>query len=168
MNPVREIGYHLHVVLDPDHRQSERRLALENQIRKSFPVVARQARRWLVEQEHRGFGGERTREAHNLLLTEGKIACDGIAIALKFDELQDALDMGAMPLFLTPRGARAEDLRQGGGVDTCVARRQEIINYAHLRKQFPVLERPRDAEPRDAIRLEAGDIGVADPNATRG
>ena len=91
VEPVGEVGHHLHVVLDPDHRQPELVLDPQDVAREVLALVAVEAGRGLVEQQHARLQRQRPREADHLLHAERQRADRLVAVALELDELEDLL-----------------------------------------------------------------------------
>ena len=62
---------------------------------------------------------------------------------------------------LAPDAGQKQHLGERIGADAGVPAGQEIVQHRHLRKQLAVLEGAREPEPRDRVRLAAGDILAA-------
>src|SRR5215510_10500234 len=96
VDAVGEIGDHLHVVLDPDHGDLQLVLDAQDEARQVLAFVAVEAGGGLVEHEQRRLERKRAGKADDLLDAEGEPGDRRVAIALDLDELDDALDRGAM------------------------------------------------------------------------
>ena len=107
MNPVGEVGDHLHIMLDPDHGNTELMLDAQDETGEVLALLAVEAGRRFVEQQDRGLVGERAGKADDLLGAERQPADRGVAIALQLDEFDDLLHRLALADFLT-RAPRAE------------------------------------------------------------
>ena len=162
MDAIGEIGDHLHVVLDPDHRHVQFMLDAQDEAREVLALLAVEAGRRLVEQHDRGLERERAGKADNLLHTERQAADGGVAIALELDQLDDALDCLTMRDFGTPHAWQKQHFSDRICADARVAAGQQIIQHAHLRKKLAVLERSREAEPRDLMRRTPGNVLAAE------
>ncbi len=162
MNAVGEIGHHLHVVLDPDHGGAELVLDAQDEARQVLPFVAVEPGGRLVEHEQRGLERQRAREADDLLDAERKSRDGRVPIALELDEFDDALDRLAVTDLLAPDAGKEQHLGQRIGADAGVAAGQEVVEHRHLREQLAVLEGAREAEPRDLVRLAAGNVRAAE------
>ena len=79
VDAVGEVGHHLHVMLDPNHRQFQLVLDAQNEPGEVVTLIAAQARGGLIEQQQGRLQGERAGEAHNLLCSERERA--GLRIA---------------------------------------------------------------------------------------
>src|SRR4029079_6392953 len=97
-----------------------------------------------------------------LLRAERGAGTRGGAVALKVDEFDDRLDGGTV-LDLLPAHARQEQhLRKRAGANARVPAGEQIVEHAHLRKQFSVLEGAGDTEPRYLMRRKTGDVAPAE------
>src|ERR1700736_2982580 len=73
MNAVGQIGHHLQIVLDPDHRYAELMLDAQDEPRQILTLVPIEPGRWLVEHQQGGLQRERASEPDQLL-NDGKKA----------------------------------------------------------------------------------------------
>src|ERR1019366_8900937 len=88
--PVGEIGNHLHIMLDPDHRNSELVFDAQDQTRQVLSLIAVQSGGWLVKQQQCRLKRESARETDDLLCAERQASNTGVAIALNLDEIDDS------------------------------------------------------------------------------
>jgi hypothetical protein len=76
-----------------------------------------------------------------------------VAIPFKLHEVDDALDRLAVPHFLTHHARQEQHLRERGFVLMRVCRpAMRLSRTVMCCEQFAVLERTRDAKPRDRVR----------------
>ena len=104
VDAVGEVGDHLHVVLDPDHRDAELVLDAQDEAREVLALLAIEAGGRLVEQQHRGLERKRARKADDLLDAERQRADRRAAVPLQLDELDDLLDRFALTHLLAAHG----------------------------------------------------------------
>ena len=104
---------------------------------------------------------ERAREADDLLDAERQAADRRVAVALQLDEIDDLLHRLAVPHLLAAHAGQKQHLGERIGADAGVAAGQQVLQHRHLRKQLAVLERAREAEPRDRRAAPAPVISCA-------
>ena len=93
MDAVGEVGDHLHVVLDPDHRNAEPMLDAQDEAREILALIAIEAGGWLVEQQQGRLERECAGEADKLLGAEWQGANRNVAEALELDEASHYLSL---------------------------------------------------------------------------
>src|SRR5262245_22188320 len=161
MNPVGEVRHHLHVVLDPDHRQAELVLDAQDEARKVLAVVAIETCGGLVEQENGGLERERPGKADDLLDAEWQSGHRRVAIAFELHELDDALDRFAVRDLLPPHTRQEKHFGDRVSADAGMASGQEIFQHAHMHEQLAMLERAGETETRDLVRRPPSDVASA-------
>ena len=137
-------------------------LDAQDEAREVLALLAVEAGRRLVEQQHGGLERKRAGKADDLLHAERQAADRRVAIALKLDELDDALDRLAMRDLCAAHARQEQHLGQRIGADARMAAGQQVVQHAHLREQLAVLEGAGEAEPRDFVRRAAGDVLAAE------
>ena len=85
-------------------------------------------------------------------------------VSLQFDQIDDAFDRLAVLDFGAPDAGQKQHLGERIGGDAGVTAGQQVFQHAHLREQLAVLERAREAEPRDLVRRTAGDVLALEPD----
>jgi len=134
MDAVGEIGDHLHVVLDPDHRHVQFVLDAQDEAREILALRAVEAGRWLVEQHDGGLERKRTGKADDLLDPERQASDGSVAIAFELHQIDDALDRLAMRDFGAAYVRQEQHLGHRIGADARVTAGQQIVEHAHLRE----------------------------------
>ena len=76
-----------------------------------------------------------------------------MAVALQFDEFDDALNRLAVRYLGAPHARQEQHFGDGIGRDARMPAGQKIFQHAHLREQFAVLERAGEPEAGDLVRL---------------
>ena len=158
MDAVGEVGDHLHVVLDPDHRQFQLVLDAQDEAREVVALVAGEAGGGLVEQQQARLQRERAGQPDDLLDAEGQRTRMRVPHALQLHELDDAFDRLAMAHFLAPDRGQEQHLLQRVGGKARVTAGHDVVEHAHVREQLDVLEGAGDAELGDRARRQAGDV----------
>ena len=145
MDTVGEVGDHLHIMLNPDHGNTELVLDAQNETREVLALLAVQAGRRLVEQQDGWLVGQGAREADDLLGAEWQAADGGVAIALQFDESIIFSTASRWRISSPAHRGQKQHLRERIALDARVAAGQQVVDHAHLREQFAVLEGARRA-----------------------
>src|SRR5271169_3210029 len=96
MNAVCQISDHLHVVFDPDHRETELMLYTDNKARQILAFVAIQSRGRLIKQKHGWLERERAGKTDKLLRTKRQAPDWSIAVTFKLGKFDNGLDRRSM------------------------------------------------------------------------
>ncbi len=160
--PVGEIGHHLHIMLDPDHRDSELVFDAQDETREVLSLIAVQSGGWLVKQQQRRLKRECARETDDLLCAERQTSNTGVAIALKLDEIDDFFRRLALAQFLPADAGQEQHFGEWIGAGVRMPADQQILQNRHLWKQFAVLERARNSELCDIVWCATADILAAE------
>jgi hypothetical protein len=166
MDSVSEVGHHLHVVLDPDHRQFQLVLDAQDEAGEIVALVSGEPRRGLIEEQELGFEREGPGETDDLLDAERQLAGVRMADALQLDELDGPLHRLAVPHLLAAHGRQEQRLLQRIGAKAGVPPGHDVVEHAHMGEELDVLEGAGDAEPGDGARRAAGDVLSAEGNAS--
>ena len=88
---------------------------------------------------------------------------------LDLEEVDDVLHDLAVADLLGARAAPVDGAIQDATSHVHMASEHEVVENAHAREELDVLERPRDAELRDSVRCESGDVASfeGDPPSLR-
>src|SRR6185503_3688026 len=162
MDAIGEIGDHLHVMLDPDHRHVQFVLDAQDEAREILALRAVEAGRWLVEQHDSGLERKRTGKADDLLDPERQASDGRVAIAFELHQIDDALDRLAMRDFGAAYVRQEQHLGHRIGADARVTAGQQVVEHAHLREQLAVLERAGETEPGNLVRRASGNVLAAE------
>ena len=95
-----------------------------------FALLAVEAGRGLIEQQHLGLEGERPGEADDLLPAEAERADGLIAITLELDEFEDPLRRLALRALLGARRRQEKRLPNEAGREPRVPTDEEIVEHA--------------------------------------
>src|SRR5689334_6378614 len=137
-------------------------LDAQDEARQILALLAVQSGRRLVEQQHGRLERQRAGKTDELLRAEREARHRSVAVAFELDEFDDRFDGGTV-LDLLPAHARQEQhFRKRAGANARVPAGKQIVEHAHLRKQFAVLEGAGDAEPRYLMRRKTGDVAPAE------
>jgi hypothetical protein len=117
VNAVSEIGDHLEVVLDPDHRDAELVLDAQNEAREVLAFIAVKSGGRLVQHQDGGFECEGTGKTDKLLDSEGEAGYGGVTKGLELDPFDDVLDRLAMARLLAPHRGQIQHLGHGVGAN---------------------------------------------------
>src|ERR1700690_821534 len=117
MNSVREIGHHLHVMLDPYNRNSELVLNAQNKARQILPLIAIQTGRGFIKQQQCRFQRESARKTDNLLGAERQASNGLVAVALKLDEIDNFFRRLALAYFLPAHAGQEQYFGEWIGMD---------------------------------------------------
>ena len=167
VQPVGEVGDHLHVVLHPEDRYPRLVLDAQDEAREVFSRVAVQAGRRLVEQQHRRLHRECAREADDLLLRERQIGHAPVAQRRQLDEIEHLLASTPVnDLGFTHRSGE-QRLGQRPRSDARVTPDEQVLQDREMREQFAVLESARDADAGDRVRPSADEIVLVETDAAR-
>src|SRR5207248_1347608 len=105
---VGDVHDHAHVVLDERDRRAELAVDVEDEAAHVLFLLDVHAGHGLVEEQQLRLGGQRARQLHALLQAVGQRAGRHLADGLDLQEVDDALDGGAMGQLLGARGAPPE------------------------------------------------------------
>ncbi len=158
VDPVGEVGHHLHVVLDPDHREAELVPDAQDVAREVLALVAVQAGRRLVEQQHPRRHRERAREPDHLLDAERQGVHRLVPVALELHELDHFLHRAPVLDLGLAHAAQEEAFGENARPHPRVARDEQVLEHRHVREELAVLEGAGDAERGDAVRSRARDV----------
>src|SRR5215471_527616 len=162
MDPVGEVRHHLHIVLDPDHRQAELVFDAQDETRKILAVVSIEARGGLVEKENGRLKRERPGKANDLLEAERQSSHGRVTIAFQLHELDNALDCFPVRHLLPPDSWKEQHFCNRIGADPGVASDQKIFQHGHMQEQLAMLERACETETRDLMRWPPSYIAAAE------
>ena len=147
-------------------RDTELVLDAQDVAREILALLAVEAGGGLVEQHHLRLHGERAREADDLLDPEWQRVDRLVAEALKLDEFEHLFHRVPVHVLGGAHARQEECLGEEAGVDVRVARDEQVLDHAHVRKQLAVLEGAGDAEARNAMRPHTGDVFACETDAT--
>src|SRR5919108_1790673 len=143
---VGDVHDHAHVVLDERHGGAELGVDVEDEAAHVFLLLDVHAGHGLVQQQQLRLGRQRTGQLHALLQAVGQLAGRRLADGLDLEEVDDALDEGAVGQLL-PAG-RPPPERVGDDVAAHLEQpaRHDVVEHAHALEERDVLERPGDAQ----------------------
>ncbi len=161
MNAVGKVGHHLHVVLDPNHGDTELVLYAQDETRKILPLVAIEAGGRFVEHQQFRLKRERARKTDHLLDAERQAGHRRMTVAFDLDEFDDPLHGLAVADLLLPHARQKKHLGERRGADARVPAGEQVVEHGHVAEQFAVLERARQAHSRDLVRRPPADVFAA-------
>ena len=156
--------HHLDMVLYQDHGDA---VIGEHpdELLEIFDLAVGQTRRRFVQQEHSGSQREGACDFKPPLMTERYIAGLLFGKVGKSDEFQQLACLAEEPALLAPEARKP---KQGFGERVVIVRMksgQHVLEHGHLPEQFRILERPRDALPRELIAGQPGNAGAEECDA---
>src|SRR5882672_1825365 len=165
---VGDVHDHAHVVLDERHRRAELAVHVEDEAAHVLFLLDVHAGHGLVEQQELRLGGQRPRQLHALLQAIGQRARRRLADGLDLQEVDDALDGGAVGQLLGARGAPPERVGEDVAAHLEQAPRHDVVEHAHALEEGDVLEGARDAERRHVGRPQARAVGAGEADTALG
>src|SRR5436190_11285169 len=154
---VGDVHHHAHVVLDQDDRRAELVVDVEDEAAHVLLLLDVHPRHRLVEEQHLRLHRQRAAEVDALLQAVRHLADRRLAVGLDLEEVDDVLDHLTMRRLLALGGVPAERKTKGlleeVGLHLQVAPAHDVVEDAHALEQRQVLERARDAQLRDLVRV---------------
>ena len=143
---VAERRYHIHVVLDQQHRDTALLARVEDEARHVFLLFLVHAGHRLVEDQEARLGHQRARQLDALLQPEGNDLDRRVAHVLQLQEVDGVLDQLAL-LHLVALGPKpVEQRRERRRAHVDVAAQQDVVEHAHAAEEREVLEGARDTQ----------------------
>src|SRR3990172_8796913 len=151
VNVLRQAHDRRHVVLDDEEGQTALPIGGFEAIDQARDQHRIDACGRLIEQQQVGVVEERHGEFEQLLLTEGKLAGEQVALSRQTDKIEQ---LGQ--LLVSPRLRPAKQAREGCAPDR--GRAQHVGCHAHMRIDARLLEGANDPRPRDLAGQELRDL----------
>jgi len=157
---VGDVHDDLHLVLDQDDGAPLGDAA--DQVDGLVRLLRAHAGRGLVEQEERRVGAERDAELEVALLAVGEVGGQQLALVPEADLLQDGA--GLVADAAERHGAPPEVEREAVGLRG----HADVLEDGEVREDVGDLVRLRDAEARDPVLRQAGDLPAFEPDPAGG
>src|SRR5262245_8361337 len=155
---LRDVHDHAHVVLDEGDGRAELVVDAQDEPAHVLLFLEVHARHGLVEEEEGRLGGEGARQLHALLQPVRQPARGRLANGLDLQEVDDALDEGAVLELLTLRRPPVEAFQEEAPAHLQQAARHDVVEHAHALEQRHVLKGARDAQRGHIVGLEVGAV----------
>ena len=145
---VRELQRMEGVLLDQEHGEAVLRVEVADGAENLLRDQRREAERGLVEQQQARAAHQRAADRQHLLLAAGqRAAALAHALLQQREQREDAL-----------RGRRRNRRRWVGDGRAHL----QVFQHAHAREDAPAFRRLRDAQPRDLVRRQCGDVAAVE------
>src|SRR5258705_2761930 len=162
---VGDVHHHAHVVLDERHGGPELAVDVEDEAAHVLLLLDVHAGHGLVQQQELRLGGQGPRQVHALLQAVGQRAGRRLADGLDLQEVDDALDGGAVGQLLRARRAPPERVGEDVAAHLEQPARHDVVEHAHALEEGDVLERARDAERGHVGRRQVRALLAGEPDA---
>src|SRR5262245_1138003 len=165
---VGDVHDHAHVVLDQRHGGAELSVDVEDEAAHVLFLLDVHAGHRFIQQQQRRLGSERPGQLHALLQAVGQRAGRRLADGLDLQEVDDALDGGAVGQLLGAGRAPPERVGEDVAAHLQQPARHDVVEHGHALEQRHVLEGARDAELRYLRRLEPRAVGAGEADVSLG
>ena len=119
----------------------------------------------LVEQQQLRLQAERAAHLHDLAHSVGQVRDPLLPVVGELQEVDDVFHAAPVLELLSPHRGEEQEMGQRRRAPVDMTADEEVLQDGGVLEELDVLEGARQAERRDAMRRQRGDVAAREPNA---